>query len=150
MTFTVSQSSLIDASAAAVYRVIADYRNGHPRILPKQLTDLEVVEGSGVGAGTVITFRARVLGVVQRFRAVVSEPEPGRVLVETNTEPTPSVTTFIVNPVGDKTNVTITTQFETSRAGLLGILERFATERIIPPMYREELRNLERVARSTS
>ncbi len=73
----------MDAPADRVYAIIADYRNGHPHILPKQFRNLTVEQG-GVGAGTIIRFEVRVFGQTQHFRAVVSEPEPGRVLVEEN------------------------------------------------------------------
>ena len=55
----ITASARIDAAPKRVYNVIADYCNGHPRILPKQFSDL-VVERGGFGAGTVIRFRMRV------------------------------------------------------------------------------------------
>jgi hypothetical protein len=68
------------------------------------------------------------------------------VLVETNVEPAPSVTTFTVEPEGDGARVTIATEFTTARGGVLGRIERFLTRTIVPPMYREEIRNIERQA----
>ena len=64
----------------------------------------------GVGAGTVIRVDMRVLGRPQTFRAVVTEPEPGRVLVETNDNG--YVTTFTVEPraEGQHAYVTIATE----------------------------------------
>jgi hypothetical protein len=76
-----------------VYSVIADYHHGHPRILPKQFTGLSVEKG-GVGEGTVIRFSMRVFGRRFEFRGFVSEPEPGRVLVERNVGENESVTSF--------------------------------------------------------
>lgn len=78
----VTASALIPARRERVYNILANYREGHPRILPKQFSNL-VVEQGGLGAGTVIRFQMSVFGRKQTFRAEISEPEPGRVLVET-------------------------------------------------------------------
>ena len=137
--FEVSASARIPASPERVYAIIADYRDGHPHILPEQFSGLTVERG-GVGAGTDISFRMRVFGRTQKFRASVSEPEPGRVLVETNVEGNPSVTTFTVNPgpSEDVADVTIHTVME-SRSGWLGALERFLASRYLRPIYTREL-----------
>ena len=87
----------IPARRERVYSLIANYNDGHPRILPKQFSDL-VVEQGGIGAGTVIRFQMSILGKKQHFRAAITEPEPGHVLVETDLEPNGAVTTFTVNP----------------------------------------------------
>src|SRR5262249_31157392 len=97
LTYIVSRTALIEAPPARIYDIIRDYHHGHPSILPKQFSNMRVEEG-GVGAGTRIRFDVTVLGQKQHFLAVVTEPEPGRVLVEKNLEPTESVTTFVVDP----------------------------------------------------
>ena len=89
-----SSSALIHASPQDLYAIIADYQQGHPQILPKPPFVSLVVEQGGKGAGTVIRVQMRVLGQTQAFRAVVTEPEPGRILVETNDNG--YVTTFSV------------------------------------------------------
>ena len=101
------------------------------------------VEAGGVGAGTIIRFDLTMLGRTQSFRGIVSEPEPGRVLVERYVEPNNSETTFTVNPEdgGRAATVTIETAL-TQRGGLPGIIERFITTRVLRPMYAEELRIL--------
>ncbi|MEO8453409.1 MAG: hypothetical protein ABI647_26730 [Gemmatimonadota bacterium] len=74
------------ASLRAVYGLIADDRKGHPSILPPQyFENLEVEEG-GYGAGTRIRFTMLSYGTRRVCRAHVTEPEPGRVLVETDIE----------------------------------------------------------------
>src|SRR5579885_1306861 len=99
---TVAATAVIDAPAPAAYAVIADYRDGHPHILPRPpFVSLDVEEG-GVGAGTVIRFRMRMLGTTREMRATVTEPEPGRVLVESDAAGD-VVTTFTVDPVGGGT-----------------------------------------------
>src|SRR5438045_3283999 len=97
-THTITASARMDAAPEKLYAIIADYHEGHPRILPKQFSGLKVEKG-GVGAGTVIRFQMRAFGATRNFRGEVTEPEPGRVLVETYLEPNPSVTTFRVNSV---------------------------------------------------
>jgi hypothetical protein len=143
----VSASSSVRAPAARVYALIADYRTGHPRILPpRYFGALEVVTG-GVGAGTEIRFEMRALGKRQALHAVISEPEPGRVLVETYPE-TGAVTTFTVEaeePV-ERTRVTIATALPT-RPGLRGRLERWLGAAYLRRVYAEELRLLEAALR---
>src|ERR1700728_1331783 len=80
--YVVSASAVVPARRERVYSLIANYNDGHPRILPKQFSNLTVEQG-GVGAGTVIRFQMSVLGKKETLRAAITEPEPGRVLVET-------------------------------------------------------------------
>ena len=123
--FSVAVTSRIDAPPDRVYGIIADYRVGHPAILPKQFTSLAVEKG-GTGAGTVIRCEMRVLGQKQMFRAAVTEPQPGRVLVETIIEGDPLVTTFTVIPAdaGRASEVTISSVID-RKPGLRGMIERF-------------------------
>jgi hypothetical protein len=137
-----SASALITSSPRDVYVIIADYQNGHPRILPKPpFVSLEVEQG-GIGAGTVIRVRMRVFGKPQTFRAVVTEPKPGRTLVETND--TGYITTFTVEPreEGNHSFVTIATEFPLNT----GIMERWFVKRTLRPVYLRELKQLEAVA----
>jgi hypothetical protein len=133
---------VITAPPAAAYAVIADYRDGHPRIIPRpRFVDLQVDEG-GVGAGTVIRFSMRVFGRTTVMRATISEPEPGRVLVETDPEGA-VVTTFTVDPEGDGTRsrVTIATDLEVA-----GWLRRLLVTRFLRRVYAREIALLETVA----
>ena len=88
------------------------------------------------------------MGRTETFRGVVTEPEPGRVLVETYSD-TQTVTTFTVEPQGDGTEcrVTFATDMET-RGDLPGILERFFVTRFLRKTYRREMKNLAVAARS--
>ncbi len=144
----VKAEAVLDARPEDVYAAIADYRKGHPSILPKKnLYDLQVEEG-GYGAGTVMRFKSRVLGVEQAFYQRVSEPEPGRVLVEQDIEPGQNfVTTFKVNPVeeGQKSHVEISTTLDAS-PGIKGFVERVVISVFNPRIYGEELKLLEEVA----
>jgi hypothetical protein len=138
-------SAVIQAPAAGVYRLIADYRDGHRRIVPPKYFRWLRVDRGGYGAGTGITFGMRVLGTSRTLRAAVTEPEPGRVLVETDPD-AGIVTTFIVEPVGEgRSKATISTVL-TGPAGLAGAIERFVSSRVLPPIYREELKRLAEIA----
>lgn len=134
----ISASTMIDAPPPVVYGLIADYRDGHDRIIPKPpFVGLEVEEG-GYGAGTVIRVRIRVLGVVQTYRATVTEPDPGRTLVESND--TGYVTTFTVEPRtgGEQSYVTIATELS-GRSGLRAAVEGRLLRRMLRPMFEKEL-----------
>lgn len=142
----VSASATIPARRERVYSLISNYNDGHPRILPKQFSSL-VVEQGGVGAGTVIRFQMSVLGKKQTYRAAITEPEPGRVLVETDLDANGAVTTFTINPGGAPADsrVTISTEFPV-RGGFLGKIEKAMLTLLLRPMYVKELENLARVA----
>jgi len=142
----VDATAHVSASAADAYRMIADYRVGHARIIPpRYIRHLRVEEG-GYGAGTVISYDLIAFGKTNHARARVTEPEPGRVLVETDLEKG-AVTSFIVDPIGPaKSRVTIRTDIPT-RSGLLGIIERAMIRRFLNRVYVAELALLDRELR---
>ena len=142
----VSASAIIPARRERVYSLLANYRDGHPRILPKQFSGLVVEEG-GIGSGTVICFQMSVLGKRQQFRAAITEPEPGRVLVETYVDPEGTITTFTVDAgtAPADSNVTISTELPV-RSGFQGSMEKIFATLLLGPIYRKELENLARVA----
>jgi hypothetical protein len=141
----VQESAVIDAPADRIYGLLADYRSGHPRILPPRYFSHLSVEQGGVGAGTVIRFQMHVLGSTHEARMEVSEPQPGRVLVEQ--DPTAdTVTTFTLRPLDTgRTQVTIATSMA-GRAGVLGMVERMAASAFLRKVYAEELTLLAKVA----
>ncbi|HYM78822.1 MAG TPA: SRPBCC family protein [Candidatus Dormibacteraeota bacterium] len=143
---TITASAIIPARRERVYSLIANYNDGHPRILPKQFSGL-VVEQGGVGAGTVIRFQMSVFGRKQTFRAAITEPDPGRVLVETDLDANGAVTTFTVSPgtAPADSSVTISTELPV-RGGFLGKIERTLSTLLLRPMYVKELENLARVS----
>lgn len=133
----------IGAPAEQVYGYLADYREHHPRILPAAFSEFRV-EGGGVGAGTVFSMNLTAGGRTRAARAVVAEPEPGRVLTETITS-AGMVTTFTVLPEGDGSRVRIDTVWQSR--GLRGVVERLLVPRLLTPIYTEELALLDRYAR---
>jgi len=142
----VSASAIIPARSERVYSLISNYNDGHPRILPEQFTGLMVEQG-GVGAGTIIRFQMSVFGRKQTFRASITEPEPGRVLVETDLGTNGAITTFTINPgtAPADSHVTISTELPV-RGGFMGKIERAMTTLLLRPIYVKELQNLARVA----
>jgi uncharacterized protein YndB with AHSA1/START domain len=138
-----SAERTIPAPAAAVYSLLADYRDGHPRILPPDFSDLTVLRG-GTGAGTEIRFALKLAGRRQVVEARVEEPEPGRVLSESYPDKG-AVTRFTVDPAGDQSQVRIETSWESSR-GLAGLIERLIAPRMFRKLYAEELDLIERWA----
>lgn len=144
---SVSASKLISAPARRIYELIANYRNGHPRILPRPYFGPLNVEQGGNGAGTIINFEMNLMGRTQAFHGVVSEPEPGRILVEEYPE-TGNLTTFLVEPrsSGQEAFVTITTTTNVPD-GILGKIQGWLTTRLLQPIYEKELNQLAAVAR---
>ena len=142
---TISASAIIPARRERVYSLLANYNDGHPRILPRQFSNL-VVEQGGIGAGTVIRFEMSFFGKKQPFRATVTEPEPGRVLAESYLE-SGAITTFTIEPgsAPADSRVTISTELPV-RAGLPGKIERALSTLMLRPIYKKELENLARVA----
>lgn len=117
----VAAERTIEAPPDVVYRRLADDRRHHPRFLPPAFSDF-AVEAGGVGAGTVVRFRLTAGGRTREVRARVEEPEPGRVLMETDGT-TGAVTTFTVEPEGPRSRLRIETT-RTGRPGLAGIVRR--------------------------
>lgn len=142
----VSHAAPVRAAATVVYPLIADYHTGHTRIVPpKVFKNLKVAKG-GYGAGTEITFDMVAFGQVTSTHAVITEPEPGRVLVESYPD-TGVVTTFRVKPSGDTACVvTISTDFP-PKGGLTGFFERLLQPSFLRKVYAEEIGRIERVAR---
>lgn len=135
-------SQIIDATPEAVYALLSDYKEGHPLILPPQHFGPLTVEKGGQGAGTVMNVEIRAFGNKTTYHLIVSEPEPGRVLVEKDIEQDVT-TTFTVDPVNDgrQANVTIGTEFVTAK-GLAGVMEKLMTPPVMRMIYKKELRQL--------
>lgn len=133
--FNISASAVIPAAPRRVYGIIADYRNGHPNIVPPKYFRNLVVEEGGIGQGTKIRFEMVLFGIAQEAQSTVAEPEPGRVLVESTTDGL-AVTRFIVEPTDDGKAANVTISSDMKSMGPIGnAILRFLFKRI----YREEL-----------
>ena len=134
-------TKILNAPADVIYNILADYRTMHWLILPKQYyLSLDVEEG-GIGVGTIVNFEMSILGETQSFRSLVTEPEPGRRLVETDLE-SQTPTLFYVLPItnGEQTRVTISTELKGKSP-----VEGWIASMILQKIYREELELLAQV-----
>jgi uncharacterized protein YndB with AHSA1/START domain len=138
-----SAERTIDAPADAVYGYLADMHQ-HPRFLPPAFSDFQVEEG-GVGAGTVTRFAITAGGRTRTYRMRVTEPAPGRTLVESDTNSS-LVTTFNVEPQGGRSLVRISTSWD-GAAGIGGFFERTFAPRALHRIYLDELERLNAYAR---
>ena len=147
--FTITASRIVGASAAEAYRLIADYRGGHQRILPpKYFGNLRATKG-GYGDGTEIAFEMYPFGMkrsTQQARARVTEPEPGRVLVETDLD-RGFVTTFTVDPVGPTSSRVEFVTTVPRKPGFLGAIEKAVITAFLRRVYDAELKQFDEVVR---
>ena len=137
----IESSRDIPVEAAVLHAIVTDYHVGHPAILPKPFEGIRVDKG-GRGAGTELTLFAKAFGSTTEMRQKVSEPEPGRVVVEADMD-SDLVTKFIFEPLeaGQQTRVTITTDYTPK-----SFAERFVNPPLLRYMYKKELQNLEAYA----
>ncbi|PKW17185.1 SRPBCC family protein [Saccharopolyspora spinosa] len=118
---TASAERRTGASAEQVRTIIADYAQSRPKILTEHYRDYAVVEG-GTGAGTIATWKLQATSKrVRDVKAVVSEPEPGK-LVETDANSS-MVTTWTVREENGGCLVRIETTWEGAK-GIGGFFER--------------------------
>jgi hypothetical protein len=138
----VDASAVIDARAEAIYRVLADYEVGHAAIVPKQYFKELTVEKGGHGAGTVIRLKMNVYGSEFHYHQIVSEPEPGRIIKETDIN-TGLSSWFTLVPLGngEQTRVTISSEFIPSE-GFKGVIEKLFTPPTMHRIFKTELENL--------
>ena len=138
----VETSSIIDGRPEDIYAVIADYQVGHPAILPKPYFTELTVEAGGQGAGTLLRTSMTIFGQDFHYHQRVSEPEPGRVLLETDVD-TGQWSSFTLEPLngGSQTRVTITAEFPAS-PGFKGLMERLFNPIVTRRIFQQELQNL--------
>ncbi|WFU05245.1 SRPBCC family protein (plasmid) [Rhizobium sp. CB3171] len=139
-----SAERTIDAPADDVYRYLADMHL-HARFLPPPFYDFQVEEG-GVGAGNVVSFKIKSAGGVRELRMEVTEPEPGRTLVQTDIGNSGLVRTFTVTPHGEQALVNITSRFD-GETGIAGFVEGLVAPRRLHRIYLQELARLNAYAR---
>jgi hypothetical protein len=140
----VSAERVIDAPADVVYGYVADMRDHHPRYLPPAFSDFRV-ESGGVGAGTTTRFTVTAGGRTREYRMRVDEPEPGRVLTESDTGSS-LVTTTTVTPRDGASLVQISTTWD-GAGGIGGFFEKTFAPRVMRAIYADELERLNAYAR---
>jgi Polyketide cyclase / dehydrase and lipid transport len=141
---SVSAQRTVGAPAPEVYCYIADHREHHANFLPPAFSDFQV-ESGGVGAGTITRFKMTAGGRTRELRTQVAEPEPGRVLTESDTLSS-SVTTWTVTPEGNDCQVQISTTWQ-GAGGVGGVFERLFAPRVLRGIYADELSRLDTYAR---
>ena len=140
----VSAERTVEAPADAVYRYVSDMRDHHPHYLPPAFSDFQV-ESGGTGAGTVTRFKVTAGGRTREYRMRVDEPEPGRVLTESDTGSS-LVTTTTVSPQGGASLVQISTSWN-GAGGIGGFFEKMFAPRAMRAIYTDELEQLAAYAR---
>jgi hypothetical protein len=145
---SVSAQRTVAAPAVEVYRYIADMRVHHPHFLPLAFLDFQV-ESGGVGAGTVTRFKLEAGGRTRQCHMTVAEPEPGRILTESDDAST-LVTTTTVTPQDDSScTVRISTTWD-SASGLGGLVERIFAPKVMRDIYADQLEHLAAYVREQS
>lgn len=137
MSVIVVSSAIIPAPPQAVYELIADYHVGHPSILPKPYFVSLTVEEGGIGEGTVFRADMNVMGKKSVMRAKITEPEPGKLLRETDLDGV-IITDFIFKPAPNgQTELTFHTTYQTKN-----FIEKLMIPPILKRMYKQELGNI--------
>ena len=144
----VSAERTMAAPADEVYRYIADMRVHHPHFLPLAFLDFQV-ESGGVGAGTVTRFKVEAGGRTRQYHMTVAEPDPGRVLTESDDSSSLVTTTTVTPQDGGSCRVRISTTWD-SASGLGGLLERIFAPRVMRGIYADELEHLAAYVREQS
>src|SRR4249920_3794446 len=143
-TIQVSAERRVEGAPETVYGFIADMHEHHPHFLPPAFSDFQV-ESGGVGAGTITRFKMTAGGRTREYRTKIAEPEPGRVLTESDTGSS-AVTTFTVSPQGPASLVQISGTWD-GAGGIGGLIERIFAPRVLRAIYTDELKRLDAYAR---
>jgi uncharacterized protein YndB with AHSA1/START domain len=136
----------IPAPPERVHRILADYVNGRPRILPPaNFLDYKVLQG-GTGGGTLFSYRLRAGRRERPYEMEVSEPSPGATLVERDRNSSlVSTWTLVPSTDGGATDLTLSTSWEGS-GGIGGFFERTFAPSGLRRIYGELLDRLTKAA----
>ena len=140
----VTAERTVNAPAEAVYGYIRDMHT-HPKFLPPAFSDFHI-ESGGVGTGSVTRFKVTAGGRTREYHMTVDEPEPGRVLRESDQDSS-LITKFIVDPaVSGSSLVQISTSWQ-GAGGIGGFFERTFAPRAMRAIYEDELQRLDAYVR---
>ncbi len=146
-TIEVSADRTVQAPADVVYGYVADLKDHRPNYLASAISEY-AVDAGGIGAGTVVRFRLTAGRRSRIYEMHVAEPEPGRVLTESDARSS-LVTTFTVIPFDAVSRVRIATTWE-GAGGMGGVFERLFAPKVLRRVYLEELDRLDAYARQQS
>lgn len=139
-TVHASAERAIAAPPEKVYELLADYREGRPRILPDSFVDY-AVESGGTGAGTVVTYTLHAAKRERPYRMEVAEPQPGQVLEESDAGSS-LITTWTVEPAATGSRVRIDTRWQ-GAGGVGGFFEKTFAPKGLGRIYEQILDRLE-------
>jgi hypothetical protein len=133
----------VNAPPDVVYNCLRDYKSHHPHFLPPAFTNFALEEG-GIGAGTKFRVDITAAGRSRQYHMRVDEPEPGRVMTESDTNSS-MVTRFTVIPVDSRSRVRMDTTWE-GAGGIGGFFERLFAPRFLRKVMQEEIALLDKHA----
>lgn len=138
-TYEIQVSQIIKADPELIYRVLSDYQNEHPHILPKPYFVSAEVEQGGVGAGTIVRVQMKVMGMMNHLRLFVTEPIPGREIHEEDLV-AGIKTIFKLESYPDHVYCQVSIQTIWQRKnGMRGLIEQLLVPPIVRPIYTKEL-----------
>ena len=133
-----------DAEPKTVFAALADYAGVRPTMLAPEFTDFEVLDG-GVGAGTRIGYNLHATKKrVRAVEAAVTEPTPGRQLLETDSKSSLLVLWDVVPADGGGSRLKVRVNWQ-GAGGIGGFFERRFAPAGIRRIYTTELGRLEQV-----
>ena len=137
----VTAERTVNAPAEVVYGYIRDMHT-HPKFLPPAFSDFHI-ESGGVGTGSVTRFKVTAGGRTREYHMTVDEPEPGRVLRESD-QNSSLITKFIVDPaVAGASLVQISTTWQ-GAGGIGGFFEKTFAPLGLRKIQAEVLENLKK------
>ena len=129
---------VINAEPAATLAAVADYQNVRPKILSRQYSDYQVVQG-GQGPGTVA--RWRLQATKSRVRDVqVDVDVAGHTVIEKDANSS-MLTNWTVAPAGPGSSVTVRTSWN-GAGGVKGFFEKTFAPMGLKKIQAEVLANL--------
>lgn len=109
-SFKVEVSRKIQAPREVLYKIISDYNEHHPQILPKPPFDKLIVTKGGVGEGTEFKFNSKMGPFDMWASSIVKEIQPGYLLEEREVQ-NKFVTHFTLIPEADGVLFKISSEF---------------------------------------
>ena len=140
----VTAEKTVNAPADMVFGYVRDMRE-HPNFLPPAFSDFQV-ESGGVGPGTITRFTVTAGGRSRNYRMKVDEPEPGRIITESDTGSSLVTKTTVSPREGGVSHVEIATTWQ-GAGGIGGFFERTFAPRALRAIYEDELKRLDDYAR---
>ncbi|WP_143462354.1 SRPBCC family protein [Levilactobacillus enshiensis] len=126
----------IHVPAATLYTLLADPQL-HAQFQDKPFYDFRI-EKNVKGADAIVSFKIDFASGTINFRMVVSEPEPGRKIVWTDTNETGLVTTYTITNQGDQSHLEISSEWN-GQDGVIGMLEKIISPVRMKSVYKKEL-----------